>query len=223
MGWKIAASEVVLVRVLRGGSETAHYDWVKSAGSYYTRLLQRQNRQYAVTWLAIYLPAALRKPGAVTRVAQVQAIDVVPRRQIPTPWQTSRNVDGLQVTYRLGAFVDLPRPIENRGLDGEAARFSANRWTSRLALERARDVKELLLDTEPEWRLYEELTSNGIEFEVTSGTPMLEKQEDPRGRAWFRIARKSVQFRGVEGFVIRDPAAGDRRCAQIGQVIQSCR
>jgi uncharacterized protein len=209
--------------VLRGGSEAEHYDWVQSAGSYYTRLLQRQNRQYAVKWLAIYFPAALRKPGAVTRLAQVQAIDVVPRRQIPTPWQTSRNLDELQVTYRLGAFVDLPRPIENRGLDGEAARFSTNRWTSRLALERARDVKELLLETEPEWRLYEELTSNGIEFEVTAGTPMLEKPEDPRGRAWFRIARKSVQFRGAEGFVIRDPATGDRRCAQIGQVIDLCR
>ena len=26
------------------------------------------------------------------------------------------------MTYRLGAFVDLPGPIENRGLDGEAAR-----------------------------------------------------------------------------------------------------
>jgi hypothetical protein len=143
--------------------------------------------------------------------------------QIQTPWRTSRNIDELQVTYRLGAFVDLPRPIENRGLGGEPARFSTNRWTSRLALERASDVKELLLETEPEWRLYEELTSNRIEFEVTAGTPMLEKQEDPRGRAWFRIAGKSVQFRGAEGFVIRDSAIGDRRCARIEQVVDLCR
>jgi len=218
--WKIAASEVVLVGVLRGGSEAEHYDWIQSEQTYYARLLQKQNRQYAVKRLAIYLPSVLRRPGAVCRVAEVQAVEIVPRGQIRTPWRSLRDASESQLLYRLGPFIDLPIPIENRGLDGEGARFSSNRWTSRLALERARDVKELLLETEPEWRLYEELVSNDIEFEITAGAAMLEKTEDPRGRAWFKVGQINVQFRGAEGFVVRGEGQIERHCAQASQIIE---
>lgn len=187
------------------------------------RLLQRQNRQYVVKWVAVYLPTALREPGAVTRVAEVQTIEVMPRDQILTPWKSERNSDQFQVVYRLGSFRDLPRAVANRGLSGDAARFSTNRWTSRLALERAQDVKELLLETEPEWRLYEELRSHGIKFEITASTPTVVSSEDPRGRAWFKVADQNIQFRGAQGFVIRNAAGETRHCAYIPDLVEHCR
>lgn len=162
----------------------------------------------------------LRRPGAVCRVAEVQSVEIVPRGEIRTPWRSLRDGSESQLLYRLGPFIDLPIPIENRGLDGEGARFSSNRWTSRLALERARDVKELLLETEPEWRLYEELVSNDVEFEITAGAAMLEKSEDPRGRAWFRIGGINAQFRGAEGFVVRGDGPVERHCTHAFQIIE---
>jgi hypothetical protein len=221
--WRVAASEVVLVGVLRGGNEAEHLNWIQTEGSYYMRLLQRQNRQYVVKWLAIYSPTALREPGAVTRVAEVQTIEVVPRAQIPTPWQSQRSPDQLQVLYRLGGFTDLPRAVANRGLDGGTARFSTSRWTSRLALERAQDVKELLLETEPEWRFYEELSSHKIKFEITAGTPTLVSSEDPIGRAWFKIADQRIQFRGAQGFVVKNAAGETLYFAHIPQLVEYCR
>jgi hypothetical protein len=187
------------------------------------RLLQRQNRQYVVKWVAVYLPTALRQPGAVTRVAEVQTIEVLTRDQILTSWQSERNSDQRQVVYRLGAFRDLPRAVANRGLDGDAARFSTNRWTSRLALERAQDVKELLLETEPEWRFYEELRSHRIKFEITASTATVVSSEDPRGRAWFKVADQTIQFRGAQGFFIRNAANETRHCAYIPELVEYCR
>src|SRR5262249_4199859 len=160
-------------------------EWIESQHSYYMRLLQRQNRQYVVKWVAIYLPSALRQPGAVTRVAPVQTVEVLPRTQIATPWQSDRHSDELQVIYRLGAFTDLRVPIEGGGVGGESAKVWGNRWSSRLALERAHEVKELVLETEPEWRFYEDLISRGVEFEIKAGTPTLLDPDDPSGRAWF--------------------------------------
>ncbi|MCG5531560.1 hypothetical protein LRD18_11970 [Halorhodospira halochloris] len=78
--------------------------------------------------------------------------EVLPREQIATPWPARRGAEELQVLYHLGPLQALEAPITNRD-GGRGQRFSTNRWSSRLALQRARTVTELLLESAPEWAL----------------------------------------------------------------------
>lgn len=58
----------------------------------------------------------------------------------------------------------LKNPVENLNKEEQGQRFSSHRWTTGLALDRARRLEELLLETEPEWRLFEALKAMGIFF-----------------------------------------------------------
>ncbi len=220
--WRVAASEAVFVAVLRAGQAAQHLGWIQERRLYYTPARPTQRRQYATRWVAVYSPTTLRVPGAVTHVAPVEAIEVRPRREIRTPWSPRRKLDELQVVYHLGPLEELARPIENLG-NGRGIRFSTNRWTSRLALLRASELRELYLETEPEWRLWEELRAAQIEFELAPGRVNLANPEDPRGRAWFRAKKDGVpwrvQYRGAAGFLLHRPDQEDRWLARPEDVV----
>lgn len=197
-----AATEAVLIGVLRPNAKD-HLEWVKRECCYYTPLNSRQPRQLIVRWIGIYSPASLRPPGAITHVAVVRNIAVKERRKITTPWSSDREPERLYVVYDLEELIELKKPIENRGQRGSSERFSVNRWTSRLGLLRASNLRELFLETEPEWRLYEELKIAGADFTLVPGSPKLQEKDDPRGRTWFVASNVQVQYRGSAGFLIK--------------------
>ena len=220
--WRQAASEPVLIGVLRGDNPAQHLQWIIEERCYYMPLRRTQERQFVARWVAIYSPAPLRHPapGAVTHVAPVLDVQVVPRRDIHTPWQPHRDLDEPQVVYKLGEVRTLAFPIENIGPDGRGQRLSSHRWTSRLGLERAQVLSELLLETEPEWRLYEELQARGIPFRVVHGPVTLTNGDSPAGRARFLIADNVyVRYAGAAGFVCRDSSMRERLASRIEDVI----
>ena len=215
LGWKSAASEPVLIGVLLGDNEKEHWDWVTSGNRYYVPAT-KQPRQYATKYIALYMPATLRKPGAITHWARVRSLDVVKRSEISTPWRSARDQIP-QVLYELESFMLLDKPVENRRRTGPTRPW----WTSRLGLLRASDLQELQLETEPEWRLYEELKAAGVSFALSADRPRVPDPADPIGRARFIINDSQIQYRGAAGFCLRTPAGADRYFSNPTEVILS--
>jgi uncharacterized protein len=205
--WREAAAKPVLVGILRPGIESEHLAWIETEQLYYMPMLRRQRRQYQVSSILIFSPSALRTPGAITHVANVESIEVLPRKDIKTPWP-GRDADRPQVVYRLSALRKVLQPIAFK--PGTSAGLRRPRWTSELGFRRANFVNELIIETEPEWRLYEDLRLAETEFDVEADSPSLENPDDPQGRAWFRIGSFSVQYRGSAGFLIRKLGFSDQ-------------
>ncbi len=205
--WRIAASKTVLVGVLRGDSPRAHLDWIHENRVYYTAMTPTQPLQYRVQWVTFYESAAIREPGAVTQCAPVVGIEVIPREAIKTPWPSIGRRNELQVLYRLGEAQPLPRAILNQDDEGRGVRFSQNRWTSKLALERATRLTELFLETEPEWRLFDALRTAGVVFKLRPGPPKPKSPQSPEGRVWFHASKGRAQYRGGAGWYC-EPVSG---------------
>jgi len=203
--WRFAAAEPVLVGTLRAGDEAAHLRWILESRAYYVPLLrsQRERHQYATRFVALYSPTALRTPGALTHVATVSRVDVVRRDRIATPWHSSLEPDRLCILYRLDTAQILKRPIVNQGNDRRGDRFSTHRWTTKLALDRARTLEELFLETEQEWRLYEDLVAANTQVMLRAGRPRVVSGVYQPGRAWFVTPHGHAQFRGAAGFILR--------------------
>jgi len=220
--WRIAASEPVLVGVLRDDNEIRHLDWIREHRLYYMPLLKTQRRQYAAKWVAIYSSEALHKPGSVTHYAPVDFIEVVSRGKISTPWKASRDSTELQVLYHLGNLKEMEQPVENREVNGRRQRFSQHRWTSRLALGRAKTLEELLLETEPEWRLYEQLQACGINFYLDPRQPVLGDKDNPEWRVWFVVPDKQLRIRysGSSGFVVKHYSGVQRSLLRLEEVLE---
>lgn len=199
--WRTAASEAVLVGVLRGENEREHLGWIKNTGQYYVPKTG-QPRQYDTRYVALYIPASMRQPGAVAYWARVLSVDVVKRSEIATPWN-ARHGDQQQVLYKLDALQPLTRPVQNLTAEGKGTGPRAPRWTSRLALLRASNLRELPLETEPEWRLYEDLQAVGSQFEIEPGKVRLVDPNDPRGRTTFVVGQTRVRYCGAAGFSMR--------------------
>jgi len=178
----------------------------------------KQPRQYHTKRVALYLPSSLRHPGAVVFSATVLSVEVVFRSEIATPWK-SAHPDSQQTLYRLDSFQTLDRPVENRPYGGRGSGPRRPRWTSRLALERASTLQELLLETEPEWRLYEDLRASGFRFGVEAGRVTLQDAEDPRGRAIFTVGNVRIQFCGAAGFAVLWPASEKRYFPKSAEVL----
>jgi hypothetical protein len=210
----------VLIGVLRNGNESEHLDWIRATQTYYRRLTKHQNRQFAVKQIAIYSPAAMRDHGAVTYSATVVGIEVLARGEIATPWAARRDLKELQVLYRLGDLLPLAVPILNMVSDGTPTRFSVSRWTSALALKRAAILNELFLETEEEWRLYEDLKAAGTSFDIRSSPAVLTDPENPVGRAWFITPNGRARYQGADGFTFRTPAGGQMRIANASRVAE---
>lgn len=199
--WRAAASEMVLVAVLRGENPQEHLDWIKNQRLYYMPFFKTQQRQMNTRWIVIYSPKVLRNPGGVTHLAPVEKIEIIKREDIKTPWKAVRKPDELQVLYHLGEIKELERAIENLDENEKGYAFRRHRWTSRLALERARNIKELLLETEPEWRLFEDLRAAGMDFSLKPGAAKMLDPENPQGRVKFVLADGSkIRFAGSSGY-----------------------
>lgn len=204
--WRRAAALPVLVGVLRSANAQQHLDWIQSSRQYYLPKTEGQARQFLTSSVALYSPSSLAKnpgPGAVTHVAEVAGIDIVRRGDIDTPWKASRP-EQLQVCYKLEALRALKRPIINRNTDGRGQRVSSHRWSSVLALERAQEMRELLLETEPEWRLLEKLRARGAVFSFDPLRPGLVDEQNPHGRTWFEAGSRRTRYAGASGFVLED-------------------
>ncbi|MGI6468682.1 MAG: DUF2357 domain-containing protein [Syntrophomonadaceae bacterium] len=201
--WRTAATEVVLVGVLRGTNAIQHLNWIIENRLYYMPLLKSQLRQYTAKWVAIYSPLAIRKPGAVTHKAEVLGLEIVQRKAIDTPWHSNRAGNDFQVLYRLGEITKLEHPVENLNSEDQGRRFSSHRWTTRLALDRAKRLEELFLETEPEWRLFEDLNAMGISFQLNPGPVKLIDPENPSGRVWFELDNCSIRYAGLSGYAIK--------------------
>jgi hypothetical protein len=139
-------------------------------------------------------------------VADVEQIDVVERKEIKTPWASRQNGD--VVLYRLGPVSHLQRPIELTSGETMAGRW---RWTTRLGLQRATNLRETRLETEPEWRLLEWMQANRLVPEIRVDSPSMQTSEDPRGRAWFHLkSGNSIRYDGSNGFLLKRSGMLDR-------------
>lgn len=203
--WRSAASQAVLIGVLRPEIAQQHLEWVLSQRCYYMPYLQKHPRQLTCKWVALYSPATLRrKSGAVTHVAEVIRTDVIPRDEIDTPWKPTRAGDEKQVVYYLSDLKPLANPIRNLDDTGKGTRFSSPRWSSKLGLDRAAILSELFLETEPEWRLYEGLRSIHADFtlEPLRVTPL--NEDFTKSRVRFVVRKFKVQYCGPNGFALSD-------------------
>ena len=151
--WRIAASEPILVGVLRSPDTKEHLDWITRENIYYQPLTKTQKRQFYAKQVAIYTPAGMNVPPGIRHTADVAHIEVRERRKIPTPWTPRRDREGLMIVYHLQDFRPIEKPITVQRGDNTTIRRS--RWTTRLALQRARTLCEIALETEPEWKLLE--------------------------------------------------------------------
>ena len=201
--WRQAATEAVLVATLRDSNPQDHYDWISNNGMYYIPIKTTQPRFHELRWVAIYLPAELRRPGAIVMWARIKGMEVKKRKEIVTPWSAKRHPDEQMFLYHLDKLKPLDQPVINEDKEGKGSRLGSHRWTTRLGLLRARNLTELFLETEPEWRLYESLKAEGIIFSIQAGKVKGTDPLDPTGRAWFIINDKKVQYRGSSGFIIR--------------------
>lgn len=222
--WRRAAAEPVLVGALRGDDPAGHLAWIRESRLYYTPLAKEQRRLFAAREVVFYEPARARDDdnvGAVRFGAKVLNIRIVPRHEISTPWP-ARRADEEQVLYELGSIEALPRPIVNKDTRGRGGRMGVRRWSSRLALERARTMAELFLEAEPEWRLYEELRARRVDFKLRSEAPDLRREDDLRGRVHFVLDDgRTLTWSGAAGFVIRELSGQESVAATVKTVMAS--
>jgi uncharacterized protein len=220
--WRQAAAEPVLVGALRGDDPAGHLAWIRERHLYYTPLAKEQRRLFAATEVVFYEPARAREDGSAGAVhfgAKVLNLRVVSRRDISTPWP-ARNLDEDQVVYELGPLRALPSPIVNKDARGRGGRMGVRRWSSRLALERARTMPELFLETEPEWRLYEDLRAKQIGFKLRTEAADLRREDDLRGRVHFMMDDgRTLTWSGAAGFVVREPTGRDTTVGTVREVM----
>jgi hypothetical protein len=215
---RIAALEPVLIGTLKEGYQREHLEWIRAERLYYTRLPKTPSRHYTAKWVALYTPAFLGKEAAVSYESPIESLEIVPRSRILSPWAASHGPDELFVLYHLGPLSALSLVIKN--VDGRRVRD--HMWTSRLALKRARQLPELFLETELEWRLYEDLSAEGVDFRIFAGPVTPSDSVEPRGRAWFVMSdRTVVRYARGAGFLVRSPGSKDRYFANIEDALEA--
>lgn len=204
--WRVAASEPVLIGVLRSPGAEEHLEWIKRERMYYQPCTKSQRRQFFVKQVAIYVPTGMPEANGIRYVADVERIEVVDRAEITTPWPVRRSEP--MVLYRLGPVRPLARPISMSPQDTMSGHW---RWTTRLGLQRAHSLSEVGLETEPEWRLFEWLRANHIVPEVRLVTATVQSHDNPKGRAWFHLPNgESLRYDGSNGFAWRSAGSADR-------------
>ncbi|HEX6285609.1 MAG TPA: DUF2357 domain-containing protein, partial [Pyrinomonadaceae bacterium] len=217
--WQQAAKVPVLLATLRREANE-HLEWVKQKRCYYTPLIPTQPCQLVTRWIAIYSPASIRPPGAITHLAEVENIEVRKRHEIDTPWPPQRNAGQKQVVYQLREVRELERPLENRGPKEINKRFSQNQWTSRLAIMNATELTEVLMETSAEWKLHGELRMAGAEFTLKAGSAKSQDEHEPGGRMWFVRPRLQVQYRDTAGFLLRRPGMRDEYVSDVNDLVE---
>jgi uncharacterized protein len=193
--WRRAANEPVLIAPLRRDQEAEHLAWIERTRLFYTPET-KQPRLFATKWVAFYRHGSARKRGTIESWAEVESIEVRRRSEIETPWPARRDPDERQVVFHLR---DIRAGLSIVNTRGE--RVSTNRWSTRLALMRAKRLEELLLETEPEWRLYEHLLTTRQDVKIGSGR-VRSSATEPQGRAVFRVRDDEVRHEHGSRFAI---------------------
>lgn len=197
--WRRAASEAVLIGILPAPNVIQRFAWLKENKCYFMPLRKQHPRQFSVKQVAIYEPFANGGKGAICLAADVSHIEITPRSQLLTPWTPRDRAKEDCVVYHLANIRTLRQPIANK--DSEPV--LAERWTTRLSLERAKSLNELFLEAEPEWRLYELLQNEDIEFKVRAGKIRKLDVDGSSRRAIFEIEEKiEIVFAGADGFIV---------------------
>jgi predicted component of viral defense system (DUF524 family) len=205
--WRIAASEPVLIGVLASANARERLDWITANNCYYHPLPKSPHRHFRVACVALYSPKTLLPVPGISHVADVEAIEVRPRRGITTPWRPRGTGDELMLLYRLRRVRPLAQLIENR--DEDATTFRTDRWTSKLGLKRAKTATEIILETEPEWKLYEMLHARGTTFKLVADRVRIDSNDSPPGRAWFLLPNVGkLRYDGANGFLFVDSLDG---------------
>ncbi|MFO0914390.1 MAG: DUF2357 domain-containing protein [Pirellulales bacterium] len=205
--WRNAARDPVLIGVLPSANARERLDWISMSKIYYHPLPKTPHRHFRVACVALYLPRTVIEVPGVSHVANVKAIELRARRDIMTPWKPRGTGDEHMLVYQLDRVQALPNVIENR--ENDTTTFRTDRWTSRLGLGRARTATEIILETEPEWRLYELLHARRIHFSLRADRVRLEAKESPAGRAWFVLGPiGQVRYDGANGFLFHDAITG---------------
>ncbi|MHB8899785.1 MAG: nuclease domain-containing protein, partial [Thermoguttaceae bacterium] len=217
--WRRAAGEPVLVGVLSSGNAKQRLGWITENKTFYHPLPKTPHRHFRVVCVALYSPKSLLQTPAISHAGQVAAIEVRPRKDLDTPWTWRGSGSDLMLVYRLGSVQRLPRLIENRSDDSTT--FRMDRWTSRLALNRARSAIEIILETEPEWRLYEVLRARKIQFQIVTDRIRVQSPDSPVGRAWFKLPNETrVRYDGANGFLLDDAVLERRSYYSLAELLK---
>ncbi len=197
--WRRAASESVLVGLIPRQNFQQRITWFKESGLYYMPLRLHHPRQFSVKQVAIYETNASGGAGAVTTVGEVAEIEIKKRNEILTPWESSPRENADFIVYRVSNIRAMDAPIVNSSGDS----MRGERWTSRLALERAASLNELLLETEPEWRLYDTLRNRGLSFKVRAGEIRQLGPDVSSRRAQIVVGDTTIIYLGAGGFAVK--------------------
>ena len=150
----------------------------------------------------------------------MNSLEIIERKKINTTWKSKRNEE-LSILYHLGKVQLLDRTILNLNKEGKGQRFSSHRWTSKLGLDRANVLTELFLETEPEWRLYENLQANDIKFHLVPSSARVINQDDPKGRTKFIFKNDySVRYGGAAGFILRKTSGEEVPYSQVTKLVK---
>ena len=217
--WQYTERVCVLIATLRQDA-IEHLEWIKHQRCYYTPLTPTERRQLVTRWIAIYSPASSRTPEAITHLAKVERVELRKRSEIETPGAPDGSADEMQVVYLLGEVCKLEMPLENRGPKGLHKHFSRNRWTSRLAIMNAAELRDVLMETTAEWKLYGELRMARADFTLKLGASRSREGNNHGGRIWFVRPRLQVQYRDAAGFLIRRPGMRDEYVSDVEEVLE---
>jgi predicted component of viral defense system (DUF524 family) len=202
----VAASETVLIGTLIGSSPREHLEWIGRERKYFIPYYPTQGRQFATKWIGIYTPASIRGSGAVTHIGRVTVISVInynERLKLNTPWQ-SRQQREQYVLYKIDKLKELSKKIESKNNTEHKYGIQTHMWTSRLALERARDLKELSLGSSAEWQLYEDLKASQLEFIIEAGEiSAIGKRHEVRHAKFVINGNVVIQYAEASGFRIK--------------------
>lgn len=216
--WQEAERESVLIAAIDSDA-AGQVEWIKHQRCYYIPFTHTQPRQLVSRWVAIYLPTPVRRPGAITYLAAIESFELRKRNEINTPWGPENTDNELQVVYRLGEVRELERPIENRGPTELGKRFLRSQWTSRLAIMRATELREIFMESSAEWRLYEQLRLADIDFTLKPPPARLRDENEPANRTWFVRKQLRVQYRETAGFLLRQNGVRDEYKSDLTEVV----
>jgi uncharacterized protein len=221
---KNSNNDNVLIGVLNGKNSAAHLEWIKNTNSYYMPLLKSQPRQFKVDWLLLYVPKPIISPGAIRYKSLIDGLRITRRDEIETPWNTNQGPSKWQILYELATFEELNPPIYNKDHEGNEQRISQPRWTRRLAMDRARTINELLLESEADWWIYDNLKKRGVEFRIRARSSSKEEQKPSESRIWFFIPKKDfmIRYSGNSGFIMRNKYGVEKVYLYIENLLESC-
>lgn len=204
--------ERVLVGIVPDG-RPERLAWHMKTLSYYVPMRGEEDPNLLdVAYVALFSRLETGDAGAVRHYGRVVERRLVKRSLIDTPWAPLHASGESCVLYRVDGFQALESPVPNHPGRYPQCALHSHIWTTGLGLARASHVMELALESEPEWRLMEELSAAGVEararcLDERPTTPLGPGRAELYGAGW--VAR----FEGTAGFSV---SIGGRVASQCG-------